>query len=63
VEHYEEVAAVYRAAFAAGKHPTKAVADHFGVSKSTAAKKVSRARELGLLAPARQRGVAGEARE
>jgi hypothetical protein len=58
-EHYLEVAEVYRKAHASGDHPTKAVAEHFSVGKSSAAKKVSRARDLGFLKPAR-RGRAGE---
>lgn len=44
----EEVASVYRAAVETGA-PTMAVADHFSVSTSTAAKWVSRAREQELL--------------
>jgi hypothetical protein len=59
VEHYVEVADVYRAAHTRGDHPTQAVQLHFGVSKSTAAKKVARARELDLLGPTKK-GIAGE---
>lgn len=44
VEHYERVAEVYKQAFAAGASPTKAVAETFKVSSSTAASWVSRAR-------------------
>lgn len=50
-DHYREVAQVYKAAVAAGDSPTKAVADHFTVSKSSAAKKVARARERDFLPP------------
>jgi hypothetical protein len=49
-EHFAEVAAVYRKHEAdGGRAPTKAVKDHFGVTKSTAAKWVARAREMDLL--------------
>ena len=55
-EHFASVAETYRAAFAAGSAaPTKAVAQAFSVSRSTAAKWVARAREMGLLGE----GVAG----
>jgi hypothetical protein len=62
VEHYEEVARVYREEYATAEErptPTKAVRKHFSIGKSSAAKKVARARELGLLGPARP-GRAGE---
>ena len=49
-----EVARVYRAA---GRKPTKAVAGHFTISDSAAAKRVARAREIGLL-PKSRPGVA-----
>jgi hypothetical protein len=49
-----EVARVYRAA---GRKPTKAVADHFTITDSAAAKRVARAREIGLL-PKSRSGVA-----
>lgn len=49
--HYREVAEVYAAAVQAGKPPTAAVAAHFTVEKSSAAKKVSRARQRGFLPP------------
>lgn len=49
--HYRETAAVYAAAVEDGKAPTVAVAAHFHVSKSAAAKKVARARERGFLPP------------
>jgi len=47
-EHFTKVAGVYRATTTA---PTKAVAEHFHVSHSTATKWVARARALGLLGP------------
>lgn len=47
-EHWAEVAEVYREGWQRGT-PTKAVAEHFTVSKSTAAKWVARCRTLGLL--------------
>ncbi len=45
-EHFRQVAAIYSSAV---KAPTKAVAEAFNVSHSTAAKWVAKARELGLL--------------
>lgn len=54
--HWIEVAAVYTKAYKRQQAPTKAVADHFGVSKSTAAKYVAKARHLGLL-PETKRGI------
>lgn len=57
LEHYEEVAEVYRAAYGTGS-PTRAVREHFDVDQSTAAKYVARARnDYGLLPPA-QKGKA-----
>lgn len=61
-QHFEEVAAIYRRALEApdpatgtGRaKPTAAVAEHFGVSKSAAAKWVARARTMDLLPPARR---------
>jgi hypothetical protein len=52
-DHFVEVAHVYREAFARGRAPTRAVAQQFHVSESTAAKWVARCRrpELGLLPP------------
>jgi hypothetical protein len=47
--HLREVAEVYRAV---GRHPTKAVAERFGVPRPTAARWVATARERGLLEPA-----------
>jgi hypothetical protein len=52
------VAATYRIAHACGVSPTRAVADHYRIPQSTAAKRVMRARELGLLEPT-TRGKAG----
>jgi hypothetical protein len=50
-EHWIKVASVYRQAHSHHRPPTQAVADEFGVSKSTAAKYVARARDLELLPP------------
>lgn len=50
-DHYREVAEVYAMAVQAGKPPTAAVAEHFTVEKSSAAKKVARARQRGFLPP------------
>lgn len=51
-EHYERVAEIYSKAFAAGASPTKAVAEAFHVSPSTAGSWVSRARnKYGFLDP------------
>jgi hypothetical protein len=49
--HFQEVAAVYRAALIAGEHPTKAVGEVFFKNKSTAAKWVATCRKKGLLPP------------
>lgn len=57
-DHYREVADVYAAAVQDGCPPTAAVADHFTVSKSAAAKKVARARQRGFL-PATSKGRIG----
>lgn len=52
----EAVADVYRRAFAAGRHdPTRAVADELQMARSTAGKKVARARREGLLPPTEPR--------
>lgn len=51
IDHYQKVAQVYRDAWLQGKPPTKAVQSRFRVSYSYAAKKVQKARELGLLPP------------
>lgn len=48
---YDEVARVYVAAWKAGKAPTQAVAKHFTISASAAAKRVMRARQTGALPP------------
>lgn len=54
-EHYVDVARIYTEAYQRGLKPTKAVQEELSVSKSTAAKWVSRCRELGLL-PLTRRG-------
>jgi hypothetical protein len=50
-DHYRHVAQVYAQAVQAGRPPTVAVAEQFQVEKSSAAKKVARARERGFLPP------------
>ena len=45
------VAAVYRLAYVSHEPPVQAVARHFGIPTSTAAKRVMRARERGSLSP------------
>lgn len=60
--HYAEVAEVYRAAARVGQPPRKAVAEHFTVSESSAAKKIARARERGFL-PKTSRGRIGRLTE
>jgi hypothetical protein len=57
--HLRSVAEVY---LAAGSAPTEAVRAHFGVEPRTASRWVTRARRLGLLAPAKGRR-AGQVRE
>lgn len=57
-EGQAEVARVYLNAWRAGRPPTKAVQEHFTISYSAAAKRVSRARQAGLL-PETRRGRAG----
>ena len=57
-ERLEQVAEVYRRALNLKQPPTRAVAKHFGVSSSMAAKLVHRCRGLGLLDPT-QPGKAG----
>lgn len=47
----EQVADVYRRAWGNNENPTQAVADHFVISPSAAAKRVARARAAGLLPP------------
>lgn len=51
LQHYQEVSRVYAEAWHRGDPPTKAVAGWGNVSDSTAAKWVSKARELGFLGP------------
>lgn len=57
--HFVAVAKVYSHAYAEGAAPTKAVAQHFHVTPSAAAKWVARARGLGLLGPTQQRRAGG----
>lgn len=52
IDHYREVVRVYVEAMASGQAPTAAVAEHFECPRSTAARWVSKAREIGLLDPA-----------
>lgn len=56
--HFAEVAAIYRQAHQNRRPPTKAVAEEFTVSHSTATKWVARARGMGLLGPTKP-GKAG----
>lgn len=60
--HYAEVASVYAGAVREGRPPTAAVAAHFTLSKSAAAKQVARARERNLL-PKTTRGRVGKLSE
>lgn len=55
---YTEVAEVYQHAWQKGRPPTQAVAEHFTISQSAAAKRVSRARQAGYL-PLTTRGRPG----
>jgi len=55
----EIVAGAYRAAYAAGAPPTKAVMDKLGVPRSTASRRIRMARERGLLGPATPRTAGG----
>ena len=50
-DHWRRVTAVYDRAWATGWPPTRAVAEHFGVTRSTAAKWVSNCRKKLLLPP------------
>ncbi|MEU0809546.1 hypothetical protein [Streptomyces sp. NPDC005970] len=50
-KHLEEVAYIYRDAASHGRPPTLAVAEHFDVAHSTAAKWVGKARANGMLDP------------
>lgn len=52
-EHLQHVARVYKEAARWQRNPTAAVGEHYGVTRSAAAKWVSRARQGGLLPPAR----------
>ncbi len=52
------VALVYRFAFTTGESPTKAVVDHFKVSRATAGRWVSMARDLGFLGKTEERKAA-----
>lgn len=58
-DHFVAVAKIYSDAYAVGAAPTKAVAQHFHVTPSAAAKWVARARGLGLLGPTQQRRAGG----
>lgn len=58
-DHYRKVAVVYREAYARGEAPRQAVASHFDVAETTAAKWIVRARKLGALRRT-SRGRAGE---
>ena len=51
-EALEELARVYDAAYAAGLPVQAAIAEHFGIAKSTAGKKIMAARQAGKLPPA-----------
>lgn len=53
-DHLEKVAAVYREALRWHRNPTATVGEHFGVTRSAAAKWVSRARQRAFLPPARR---------
>ena len=59
---YAEVAEVYEKAWEDGQPPTRAVAAHFTISQSAAAKRVSRARQAGYL-PLTTRGKPGARRQ
>lgn len=52
LDHFIEVAEVYLAAWQSGDKPTQAVADHFGVTRTAAAKWVARCRDVQLLSSA-----------
>lgn len=63
-EHYEQVAAAYDEAIAAGIPPTAHVQETLGLrTRSQAAKQVARARERGLLPPTQQRVPKGNAND
>jgi DNA-binding transcriptional ArsR family regulator len=52
-DELEQIAAIYSEAAAAGDRPTLAVQQVFGLPRSTASRRIARARELGLLDPGR----------
>jgi hypothetical protein len=58
-EHFEEVAAVYRAAIQNRRPPLKDIQTRWKISRAMASKYVRRARQLGYLGAAKT-GVAGE---
>lgn len=57
--HYAEVAKAYAEAYAAGDYPTRAVAEHFHMSRSAAGKQIARCRALGFLGPTEKRKAGG----
>ena len=59
-EHFVEVARIYRAALLRREHPTDTVRRKLGISRSTAGKRVARARSLGLLDPVSKQGKRAE---
>jgi hypothetical protein len=61
-DHWAQVVTIYSDAYGAGLPPTKAVADTFQVSRSTAAKWVARARRDGLLPKTKPRVARGRKR-
>lgn len=63
VDHFREVARIYADAWDEGDPPTKAVAEAFGAERSTAAKWVAKARQLGFLTPTEKRRAGGKFRE
>jgi hypothetical protein len=50
-ERLEEVARVYREAFAANQPPAKAVEERLGLTQGRASSLIARAREVGMLPP------------
>jgi hypothetical protein len=59
--HLQQVAETYREAWQTGEPPTQAVALHYGVSHSTAARWIGQARNHGHLGPPAPGGRGGEA--